>query len=558
MTAYGSVEAAVQRDARGRVRLRREAAQAHVDREERAQGGREAEARRREPVAARTRSSASRTREIVGSSPALRRVIDVATQAAPSQATVLVLGESGTGKELLARSIHERSARARGPVRRRQLRGDPGDAPRERALRPREGRVHRRDRARSDGRFAKAAGGTLFLDEIGELSPQRAGEAAARAARGRVRAARRQHDEAPTCASSPRPTAISRAEVAGGPLPRGPLLPPQRHRDHRAAAARAPRGHPAARRSLPRPLLREERHGRASRRRAARSSGMLDYAWPGNVRELENVIERAVVLSRSDDARRAATCPTHIAQGDARRADARSRSRSARRSTRSSCGSSARRSGTPRATSPSPRSSSASRRAPSTASSTASRTSERGRVAARLTLCRSAVGPPVPAGGAKLSYRERCRLHGEHPRKSAGRCPRVARRSHDARSGHSPRPWPARSSSSSATSGRVIARARRRSRRSSTRRGSCKLVGASLGADDKQLAAPPMSPKAAPVAEQRRRPNATSADPILARNPFDSHDRAAQRRAHAASASRRAAAAARPERSDERARRATA
>src|SRR5579871_4239952 len=54
-------------------------------------------------------------REIVGSSPALRRVVDVATQAAPSQATVLVLGESGTGKELLARYIHERSARAKGP-----------------------------------------------------------------------------------------------------------------------------------------------------------------------------------------------------------------------------------------------------------------------------------------------------------------------------------------------------------------------------------------------------------------------------------------------------------
>src|SRR5882672_815729 len=54
-------------------------------------------------------------REIVGSSPAWRRVIDVATQAAPSLATVLVLGESGTGKELLARYIHERSARARGP-----------------------------------------------------------------------------------------------------------------------------------------------------------------------------------------------------------------------------------------------------------------------------------------------------------------------------------------------------------------------------------------------------------------------------------------------------------
>src|SRR3954465_12089676 len=54
-------------------------------------------------------------REIVGSSPSWRRVVDVATQAAPSLATVLVLGESGTGKELLARYIHEKSSRAKGP-----------------------------------------------------------------------------------------------------------------------------------------------------------------------------------------------------------------------------------------------------------------------------------------------------------------------------------------------------------------------------------------------------------------------------------------------------------
>ena len=59
-------------------------------------------------------------------------------------ATVLVLGESGTGKELLARYIHEQSSRARGAVRRRQLRGDPRDHPRGRAVRPRARRVHRR------------------------------------------------------------------------------------------------------------------------------------------------------------------------------------------------------------------------------------------------------------------------------------------------------------------------------------------------------------------------------------------------------------------------------
>src|SRR3954454_22972511 len=54
-------------------------------------------------------------REIVGQSSALRRVLDVCNQAAPSSATVLLLGESGTGKELIARHIHGRSSRASGP-----------------------------------------------------------------------------------------------------------------------------------------------------------------------------------------------------------------------------------------------------------------------------------------------------------------------------------------------------------------------------------------------------------------------------------------------------------
>ena len=97
----------------------------------------------------------------------------------------------------------------------------------------------------------------------------------------------------------------------------------------------------------------------------------MDYAWPGNVRELENVIERAVVLSRSDDAHARAICPDHIAQrrrgaddaAHVRDRDAARRDRAPRH---------------PRDAAPhegrqvaSPPSSSASRRAPSTASSTA-------------------------------------------------------------------------------------------------------------------------------------------------------------------------------------------
>src|SRR5690606_28355796 len=109
-------------------------------------------------------------REIVGSSPALRRVLEVANQAAPSNATVLVLGESGTGKELLARYIHEHSARAGGPFIAVNCSAIP-ETILEAELFGHERGAFTGAHERRDGRFAKARGGTLFLDEIGELSP---------------------------------------------------------------------------------------------------------------------------------------------------------------------------------------------------------------------------------------------------------------------------------------------------------------------------------------------------------------------------------------------------
>ena len=64
----------------------------------------------------------------------------------PDDSAVLLLGETGTGKELLAHAIHDRSPRRDGPLVKVSLRGPPADPHRERALRPREGRLHRRDR----------------------------------------------------------------------------------------------------------------------------------------------------------------------------------------------------------------------------------------------------------------------------------------------------------------------------------------------------------------------------------------------------------------------------
>ena len=84
---------------------------------------------------------------LVGQGRAMRQVFETIQKVAETDLTVLVRGESGTGKELVAQALHQRSARARAPVRRGQLRGDQPRARRERAVRPREGRVHRRRRA---------------------------------------------------------------------------------------------------------------------------------------------------------------------------------------------------------------------------------------------------------------------------------------------------------------------------------------------------------------------------------------------------------------------------
>src|SRR6185369_8176208 len=110
--------------------------------------------------------------EIVGSSPALQRVLAQVAKVATTDSTVLILGETGTGKELIARAIHKRSRRST----RAFIRVNCADIPP--SLIASElfghekgaftGALHRRL-----GRFEAADGGTIFLDEVGEL-PQEA------------------------------------------------------------------------------------------------------------------------------------------------------------------------------------------------------------------------------------------------------------------------------------------------------------------------------------------------------------------------------------------------
>jgi DNA-binding NtrC family response regulator len=214
--------------------------------------------------------TALKTRTIVGSSPALRHALDIASQAAPSTANVLVLGESGTGKELLARYIHEQSKRS-GAFVAVNLAALP-ETILESELFGHERGAFTGAHAKRDGRIAQAAGGTLFLDEIGELPPAVQVKLLRVLQEGEYEPLGGKTQKASFRWWPPRPRSARRRGQRG--LPRGPLLPPERDRAHQPAAARAARRHADPGGPLPRRLRQEERQaGAAARARGHGAAG---------------------------------------------------------------------------------------------------------------------------------------------------------------------------------------------------------------------------------------------------------------------------------------------
>jgi DNA-binding NtrC family response regulator len=113
-------------------------------------------------------ASTSAGRRLIGRSPLMRSLIQRVETIAPANASVMVVGESGTGKELVARAVHEASARAAGPFVAVNCAAFP-ESLIEAELFGHErgaftGATHRRE-----GRFKAADGGTLLLDEVGEV-----------------------------------------------------------------------------------------------------------------------------------------------------------------------------------------------------------------------------------------------------------------------------------------------------------------------------------------------------------------------------------------------------
>ena len=110
-----------------------------------------------------------KTREIIGESPAIQKIKDTIERVAPTEARVLVTGDNGTGKELVARWIHERSSRAKGPLVEVNCAAIPAELIESELFGHEKGAFTSALKTRI-GKFEQANGGTLFLDEIGDMS----------------------------------------------------------------------------------------------------------------------------------------------------------------------------------------------------------------------------------------------------------------------------------------------------------------------------------------------------------------------------------------------------
>ena len=232
---------------------------------------------------------------LIGGSSALEATLKQARAVSGTSATVLLTGENGTGKELLARAVHEESARCDAPFVAVSCAALPESLIESELFGHEKGAFTGAVQARK-GRFELADGGTLFLDEISELTPtvqvkllrvlqerafERVGGTKTVEVDIRLIAACNRDLEKEVESGRFRRDLFYRLNVV--PL----VLPPlrQRHEDIPVLAA-----HFAAKAA--------EKYGRTPPELdPVLIEALLEYDWPGNVRELENVIERLVVLT---------------------------------------------------------------------------------------------------------------------------------------------------------------------------------------------------------------------------------------------------------------------
>lgn len=263
--------------------------------------------------AAPPRPAGKPTKTFIAESPAMREVMKTVEQVADSRATVLITGESGTGKEVVARMIHDLSARCNEPYVALSCAALPETLIESELFGYMKGAFTGADTDKQ-GRFETAYGGTLFLDEIGDLPAQ---------TQVKLLRVLQEREVERLGATKPTPidvrlvTATNRnlgLAVEDGSFRLDLLyrlqvvelqLPPLRDRKEDVM--------PLAEHFLAKFAHENGRKLQSVSPEALQT--LLDYSWPGNVRELENMMERAVVLSgRDDEILNLNHLPKHVSQ----------------------------------------------------------------------------------------------------------------------------------------------------------------------------------------------------------------------------------------------------
>jgi two-component system response regulator HydG len=247
----------------------------------------------RSVVAARSGSSS-----LLGESAAMQKVFDVVERIAPTSATVLITGESGTGKELIARAIHDKSARRSGPFIAINCAAVPATLLESELFGHVKG-AFTDARASRRGLFLEAHGGTLFLDEIGEMPLEMqvkllralqerrvrpVGGTAEIPFDARILAATNRDLARDVEAKRFREDLYYRVNVCSV------SLPPLREREGDVLVL--------AEAFLARFAAKYDKHVVGIT--ALALAELVRYPWPGNVRELENGIESAVAMAQHD------------------------------------------------------------------------------------------------------------------------------------------------------------------------------------------------------------------------------------------------------------------
>src|ERR1700712_1185938 len=251
--------------------------------------------------------------ELTGQSDVMREVYQVIDAVAASTASVLILGESGTGKELVARAVHSKSDRAKGPFFALNCAALPKEIL-ENELFGHEKGAFTGSTNEKPGAFEMASGGTIFLDEVAEMSPDIQVKLL-RALETRMvrRLGGRKEIQVDIRIVAATNKDLQKA-IADGEL-REDLyyrlavveidLPPLRERADDIQ------------------LLANEFLARFAQQNGKAITGFEDqawewiitYHWPGNVRELKNAVERAVIMSRTTPIGPSDIIPRHLRNG---------------------------------------------------------------------------------------------------------------------------------------------------------------------------------------------------------------------------------------------------